>query len=91
MSMKSTKCQLQINVLFHSGDWMNAVLAIETIKLDLNSNDWTGDPCLPSPYEWLTCSIVDKTSHPSILKMYINFLSSICKIFSKYLPFHFHE
>lgn len=70
---------------------MNAVLTIETIKLDLNLSDWTGDPCLPSPYNWLTCSIVDNTSNPSILKMYVNFLSSICKFFSRHFSFQFHQ
>ncbi|KAH9530857.1 hypothetical protein CY35_19G005900 [Sphagnum magellanicum] len=31
-------------------------IAIEEIKLSMNLTDWTGDPCVPVPHPWVTCS-----------------------------------
>ncbi|CAM6069234.1 unnamed protein product [Sphagnum tenellum] len=31
-------------------------IAIEEIKSSMNLNDWTGDPCVPVPHPWVTCS-----------------------------------
>ncbi|CAK9237925.1 unnamed protein product [Sphagnum troendelagicum] len=31
-------------------------IAIEEIKSSMNLTDWTGDPCVPVPYPWVTCS-----------------------------------
>ncbi|CAM6041542.1 unnamed protein product [Sphagnum compactum] len=39
--------------------------AIEEIKSSMNLTDWTGDPCVPVPYPWLTCS-KDTNSIPLI-------------------------
>ncbi|CAN5975966.1 unnamed protein product [Sphagnum jensenii] len=30
--------------------------AIEEIKSSMNLTDWTGDPCVPVPHPWVTCS-----------------------------------
>ncbi|CAK9213741.1 unnamed protein product [Sphagnum troendelagicum] len=36
------------------------VLAIENIKLSYtNLANWTGDPCVPTPHPWVTCSTSD--------------------------------
>ncbi|KAH9530783.1 hypothetical protein CY35_19G002800 [Sphagnum magellanicum] len=40
-------------------------IAIEEIKSSMNLTDWTGDPCVPVPYRWVTCS-KDSNSVPSI-------------------------
>ncbi len=40
-------------------------LAIEEIKLQMNLTEWTGDPCLPVPHSWVTCSALGNPS-PSI-------------------------
>jgi hypothetical protein len=35
-------------------------LAIENIKLSYtNLVNWTGDPCVPTPHPWVTCSTSD--------------------------------
>ncbi|KAH8936909.1 hypothetical protein BDL97_17G111500 [Sphagnum fallax] len=31
-------------------------IAIEEIKSSMNLTDWTGDPCVPVPHPWVTCS-----------------------------------
>ncbi|CAK9266671.1 unnamed protein product, partial [Sphagnum jensenii] len=31
-------------------------IAIEEIKSSMNLTDWTGDPCVPVPHTWVTCS-----------------------------------
>ncbi|CAK9869304.1 unnamed protein product [Sphagnum jensenii] len=31
-------------------------IAIEEIKSNMNLTDWTGDPCVPVPHPWVTCS-----------------------------------
>lgn len=31
------------------------VASIERVKTVLNLGDWTGDPCVPVPYDWLGC------------------------------------
>ncbi|CAM6007505.1 unnamed protein product [Sphagnum balticum] len=41
-------------------------LAIEEIKSIYNLTDWGGDPCLPIPHPWVTCSF-DSDSIPSII------------------------
>ncbi|KAH8970054.1 hypothetical protein BDL97_02G066900 [Sphagnum fallax] len=40
-------------------------IAIEEIKSSMNLTDWTGDPCVPVPYPWVTCS-TDSNFVPSI-------------------------
>ncbi|CAN5964123.1 unnamed protein product [Sphagnum jensenii] len=40
-------------------------IAIEEIKSSTNLTDWTGDPCVPVPYPWVTCS-TDSNFVPSI-------------------------
>ncbi|CAK9212186.1 unnamed protein product [Sphagnum troendelagicum] len=40
-------------------------IAIEEIKSSMNLTDWTGDPCVPVPYPWVTCS-TDSNFLPSI-------------------------
>ncbi|CAK9869262.1 unnamed protein product [Sphagnum jensenii] len=40
-------------------------IAIEEIKSSTNLTDWTGDPCVPVPYPWVTCS-KDSNFVPSI-------------------------
>ncbi|CAK9212174.1 unnamed protein product [Sphagnum troendelagicum] len=40
-------------------------IAIEEIKSSMNLTDWTGDPCIPVPYPWVTCS-TDSNFVPSI-------------------------
>ncbi|CAK9266660.1 unnamed protein product [Sphagnum jensenii] len=40
-------------------------IAIEEIKSSMNLTDWTGDPCVPVPYPWVTCS-TDGNFVPSI-------------------------
>jgi hypothetical protein len=42
-----------------------AASAIDIIKSSMNLVDWSGDPCLPTPYSWLTCENND--SSPDIL------------------------
>lgn len=32
--------------------------ALETIKATLSLTSWSGDPCLPVPYDWITCTVV---------------------------------
>ncbi|CAM6111360.1 unnamed protein product [Calypogeia fissa] len=32
------------------------VSALYALQARLNLTDWTGDPCLPTPFDWLTCS-----------------------------------
>ncbi|CAM6085412.1 unnamed protein product [Calypogeia fissa] len=32
------------------------VSALYALQARLNLTDWTGDPCLPMPFDWLTCS-----------------------------------
>ncbi|CAM6085408.1 unnamed protein product [Calypogeia fissa] len=32
------------------------VSALYSLQARLNLTDWTGDPCLPTPFDWLTCS-----------------------------------
>jgi len=47
-----------------------AALSIEEIKSAYMDQlaEWTGDPCVPYPHPWVTCSIVDVTvTNPSIL------------------------
>ncbi|KAH9571063.1 hypothetical protein CY35_02G073600 [Sphagnum magellanicum] len=41
-------------------------LAIEEIKSIYNLTEWGGDPCLPVPHPWVTCSF-DSNSIPSII------------------------
>ncbi|CAK9867946.1 unnamed protein product [Sphagnum jensenii] len=31
--------------------------AIVGIQSDMNLTDWTGDPCVPVPYPWITCTL----------------------------------
>ncbi|KAG0578742.1 hypothetical protein KC19_4G046800 [Ceratodon purpureus] len=31
------------------------VLGVESIKAAFKLDSWTGDPCLPVPYDWITC------------------------------------
>ena len=31
--------------------------AIEAIKMDMNLTEWTGDPCVPVPHNWLNCTL----------------------------------
>ncbi|KAH9547958.1 hypothetical protein CY35_11G062400 [Sphagnum magellanicum] len=40
-------------------------LAIEEIKSQMSLTEWTGDPCLPVPHSWVTCSALGNPS-PSI-------------------------
>ncbi|CAK9869247.1 unnamed protein product [Sphagnum jensenii] len=40
-------------------------IAIEEIKSSMNLIDWSGDPCVPVPYHWVTCS-TDSNFVPSI-------------------------
>jgi hypothetical protein len=40
-------------------------LVIEEIKSQMNLSEWTGDPCLPVPHSWVTCSALGNPS-PSI-------------------------
>jgi hypothetical protein len=45
-------------------------LSIEEIKSAYMDQlaEWTGDPCVPYPHPWVTCSIVDVTvTNPSII------------------------
>jgi hypothetical protein len=37
--------------------FLNAALAIETIKTHWNLSSWTGDPCLSIPFDWTSCSV----------------------------------
>jgi hypothetical protein len=37
-------------------------LAIEEIKSQMNLTEWTGDPCLPVPHSWVTCSALGNPS-----------------------------
>ncbi|KAH8936754.1 hypothetical protein BDL97_17G101000 [Sphagnum fallax] len=39
--------------------------AIADIQSDMNLMDWTGDPCVPVPYHWVTCTL-DSNSVPLI-------------------------
>ncbi|KAG0630485.1 hypothetical protein M758_1G181600 [Ceratodon purpureus] len=39
-------------------------MAIDDIKQRYNLTDWSGDPCSPYPYDWLTCTL--DTSGPRI-------------------------
>ncbi|KAH9536299.1 hypothetical protein CY35_17G100100 [Sphagnum magellanicum] len=43
-------------------------LAIEEIKSSYNLTDWTGDPCVPIPHAWVTCSF-GSNSGPSITEV----------------------
>ncbi|CAM6129476.1 unnamed protein product [Calypogeia fissa] len=36
----------------------------------LNLSDWTGDPCIPHPYDWLNCDYTDPAS-PHISALYL--------------------
>jgi hypothetical protein len=38
-------------------DLNSAAMAIEDIKQRYNLIDWSGDPCFPYPYDWLTCTL----------------------------------
>jgi hypothetical protein len=40
-------------------------LAIAKIKSSMNLTDWTGDPCVPVPHAWVTCTL-DNNSVPLI-------------------------
>ncbi|CAK9212196.1 unnamed protein product [Sphagnum troendelagicum] len=40
-------------------------IAIEEIKSSMSLTDWTGDPCVPVPHPWVTCS-TDSNFVPSI-------------------------
>jgi hypothetical protein len=41
-----------------------AAFAIESFKETLNLTSWTGDPCVYTSYNWITCS--DNTESPRI-------------------------
>jgi hypothetical protein len=42
---------------------VRAALAIEEIKLShSNLANWTGDPCVPTPHPWVTCSTSGSTA-----------------------------
>ncbi|KAH9536338.1 hypothetical protein CY35_17G102100 [Sphagnum magellanicum] len=43
-------------------------LTIEEIKLSYNLTEWTGDPCVPIPHAWVTCSF-DTNSVPSLIEV----------------------
>ncbi|KAH8968230.1 hypothetical protein BDL97_03G118100 [Sphagnum fallax] len=59
---------LSMNQMFPPPAVMNTALttnalAIEEIKSSYgNLGVWTGDPCLPYPHPWLTCSVLDNSS-----------------------------
>jgi len=40
--------------------------AIETIKTALNLTSWSGDPCLPVPYDWIGCG---STASPRVVQV----------------------
>lgn len=42
--------QLSFNMLFR------AVGAVHALQVRLDLLDWTGDPCLPAPFDWLGCN-----------------------------------
>lgn len=37
------------------GTLRTAVEVLANMTLSLNLDDWTGDPCVPVPYDWLKC------------------------------------
>ncbi|KAH8936950.1 hypothetical protein BDL97_17G112500 [Sphagnum fallax] len=47
-------------------------IAIEEIKSSTNLTDWTGDPCVPVPYPWVTCS-TDSNFVPSITAVALDY------------------
>jgi hypothetical protein len=36
-------------------------IAIAEIQSDMNLIDWTGDPCVPVPYPWVTCTLTSNS------------------------------
>ncbi|CAM6113119.1 unnamed protein product [Calypogeia fissa] len=39
-----------------SATFVDDVTAIQGLQDHFNLTDWTGDPCLPAPFDWLTCN-----------------------------------
>jgi hypothetical protein len=46
-----------------------AAFAIESFKETLNLTSWTGDPCVYTSYNWITCS--DNTESLRIATVYV--------------------
>lgn len=44
-----------------------AAHAIDAIKSHMNLNEWTGDPCVPVPHAWVTCTPLDVNQPPQII------------------------
>jgi hypothetical protein len=39
------------------GCWVGCLaLAIESVKEAFNLTSWLGDPCVYTPYDWITCT-----------------------------------
>jgi hypothetical protein len=52
---------------------VHAAITIAEIKSSMNLTDWTGDPCVPVPHPWVTCS-TDINSVLSITAVWVIFL-----------------
>ncbi|KAH8936918.1 hypothetical protein BDL97_17G111600 [Sphagnum fallax] len=56
--------ELSTNPMATITNYQDAITIAE-IKSSMNLTDWTGDPCVPVPYPWITCS-TDSNYVPSI-------------------------
>nr|XP_024397036.1 probable LRR receptor-like serine/threonine-protein kinase At1g67720 [Physcomitrium patens] len=48
---------------------VNAVAAMEKIKVALRLTGWGGDPCLPVPHSWVSCSPATKSSAARVISV----------------------